>query len=85
VSGLESTDTGETSVDLIWNANTESDLAGYNIYRDGTLVNGALITTTRFQDTGLKKKTTYSYTATAVDIEGHESLPQDQALDVKTK
>ncbi len=58
---------------LNWNANTEGDVAGYNIYRSTTSgsgyiqINTELISGTSFQDTGLTPGTTYYYVITAFD------------------
>ncbi|MCX7570312.1 fibronectin type III domain-containing protein [Tumebacillus sp. DT12] len=60
-------------VDVKWDANTDSDLAGYNLYQDGVKVNGALITDAFYSVTGLTNGTTYVYTVTAVDTSGNES------------
>ncbi|HWV45562.1 MAG TPA: fibronectin type III domain-containing protein [Nitrospira sp.] len=68
-----------SSVTLTWNANTESDLAGYRVYRatsSGTY--GAPITTiqgntTSYIATGLQFGTTYFFVVTAFDIAGNES------------
>ncbi|MFQ6106193.1 MAG: choice-of-anchor V domain-containing protein [Thermoplasmata archaeon] len=67
------------TLDIQWTANTEDDLAGYDLYRsdseDGTYtkVNAALITGATFTDTGLEDSTTYWYKLKAVDDEGLES------------
>jgi len=65
---------------LTWNANTETDLAGYNIYRStqnvtGTFVkiNTALITDTTYTDIGLTNDQPYYYYITAVDDSDNES------------
>ncbi len=68
-----------SSVTLTWNANTESDLAGYRVYRatsSGTY--GAPIATiqgktTSYIATGLQLGTTYFFVVTAYDIAGNES------------
>ena len=67
------------SVTLTWNANTESDLAGYRVYRatsSGTY--GAPIATIQgntasYVATGLQSSTTYFFVVTAFDIAGNES------------
>ena len=64
---------GHTKVDLDWNDNGESDLAGYNMYRSTTQggpytkVNGSLVTVSDYADTGLTNGTTYYYVVTAED------------------
>ena len=64
---------GTKQVDLSWSANSESDLAGYNLYRNGVKVNTTPITATTYVDTGLVDGTTYSYRLSAVDTDGNES------------
>lgn len=51
---------------------------GYNVYRNGTRVNTALVAGTSYTDSGLAPATTYSWTLRAVDtngIEGATSAP----------
>jgi hypothetical protein len=68
-----------SSVTLTWNANTESDLAGYRVYRatsSGTYgVPIATIqgNTTSYIAAGLQFGTTYFFVVTAFDIAGNES------------
>jgi fibronectin type 3 domain-containing protein len=64
---------------LTWNPNTDSDLAGYRIYRataSGTY-GAALATipagTFTYQATGLAMNTTYFFVITAYDSAGNES------------
>ena len=61
-----------------WNANTESDLAGYNIYRDGKRLNQGLLKDTSYLDTNLDVGL-YGYIVKAVDKAGWESEPSDRA------
>lgn len=67
------------SVTLTWNANTESDLAGYKVYRATTSGSyGEPIATlqgniTSYVVTGLQSGTTYVFVVTAYDTAGNES------------
>jgi fibronectin type 3 domain-containing protein len=64
---------------LTWNANTESDLAGYKVYRaTAPGAYGAPIATlqgnvTGYVATGLQVGTTYYFVVTAYDNAGNES------------
>ncbi len=66
-------------VHVDWDANTEADLAGYNLYRsvDGgasSKVNESLLTGTTFIDTGVPETAQQlAYAITAVDAQGNES------------
>ena len=65
-------------VDLKWKASTSSDVAGYNVYRspDGAAwkkINASLIASTLYSDATVANGSTYYYSATAVDLHGHES------------
>jgi len=68
-----------SSVTLTWNSNTESDLAGYRVYRaTSSGAYGAPIATiqgntTSYIATGLQFGTTYYFVVTAFDIAGNES------------
>ncbi len=81
------TSTGDNFIELFWNANTEPDLAGYNVYvsssYDGRY---QLIGSTRdtyFLDNGARNGNTYYYAVTAYDYDGNESaLSMDVAYDI---
>ncbi|PJI94214.1 pectinesterase family protein [Luteimicrobium subarcticum] len=75
---------GEAKVTLSWPASTESDLAGYHVYRDGERADATLVSTPRFTDTGLVDGTSYRYTVTAVDVFGNESSRSDAVVAVPT-
>ncbi|MEW6618037.1 MAG: CARDB domain-containing protein [bacterium] len=70
--GLKATP-GNKFVYLNWTANTESDLAGYNIYRDGSKINPTIIVGTLYWDIGLTNGQEYAYRITALDKAGNES------------
>ncbi|MFH1148921.1 MAG: CARDB domain-containing protein [Actinomycetota bacterium] len=63
---------------LSWDASTESDLAGYRLYRaidpagPFTLVT-SLLASNAFEDSTLENGTVYYYRVTAVDVAGNES------------
>jgi pectate lyase len=70
---------GDGSVSLDWDDNTESDLAGYNIYRSTTSgsgyskLNGSLLNSSNYVDNDVTNGTTYYYVVTAVDTYPNES------------
>jgi formylglycine-generating enzyme required for sulfatase activity len=73
---------GDGLVELSWTANTEQDLAGYNIYRstgDYAQINTTLITTTSYTDNSVTNGTAYNYVVTALDDSGNESVRSDEA------
>ncbi|MCL5024422.1 MAG: discoidin domain-containing protein [Nitrospirae bacterium] len=69
-------DVDDGVVKLRWTSNIESDLAGYNLYRNGEatpLNGGTLITENSYTDLNVMNLTTYTYQITALDINGNES------------
>jgi len=63
---------GDGSVTLTWTANAENDIAGYNIYMNGTLI-AELVQGTTYLADGLTNGQTYSFTIAAVDLAGQIS------------
>lgn len=61
------------AVNLSWDANSDPDLLGYNVYFDGVKVNASVITSTIYQRTGLTNHQTYSVQVSAVDTSLNES------------
>lgn len=70
---------GLATVMLDWNDNSESDLAGYNIYRSTTSgsgyskLNNSLLGSSNYDDDNIPHDTTYYYVVTAVDMNSVES------------
>lgn len=62
-------------VTLSWPANTEADLAGYRLYRDGQQVVELGADQTSHIDADLLNGTSFAYTLTAFDARGNESQP----------
>ena len=92
--GLLATPDG-SDADVSWNANTEPDLAGYILFRDGRIANSDgvvvgdlgpfIIRTTTFRDVGLPDGT-FTYEVHAIDEAGNlsdASLPADVTLDTR--
>lgn len=69
---------GDTVITLSWDANTETDLSGYHVYRDGKQINNELLTGTSYTDAFLTNGKSYGYTVTAVDVHGSESQESDE-------
>lgn len=69
------------SATLTWKANSETDLAGYKVYRStisGRYEQANVVAmlrgnVTSYQSTGLQSRTTYFFVVTAFDIAGNES------------
>ena len=68
-------------LELSWSINEAPDINGYNIYRSedaakrGERLNRELLLTPAFRDMSAVPGRPYSYTVTAVDRAGNESLP----------
>jgi hypothetical protein len=74
-------------VDLIWIPDTETDLAGYNIFRhqagsEPVKINSDLVTTPAFRDTNVAPGNTYTYSVSAVDVRGNESARSQEAAEI---
>jgi fibronectin type 3 domain-containing protein len=76
------------AVELVWTANTEADLAGYNVYRlenqSAQRVNKGLVRTPIFRDTTAPPGENLVYYVTAVDLSGNESKASKKE-EVETK
>jgi hypothetical protein len=70
VTGLAATTLSLTAIRLDWNANSESDMNYYRIYRNG--IETASATENYYLDTGLTPDTTYNYQVSAVDTNSNE-------------
>jgi chitodextrinase len=71
--GLTANAASPSRIDLTWNAATDDiGVAGYRVYRDGSLLT-TLGNVTSYQNTGLSASTTYSYTIQTVDLAGNRS------------
>ena len=71
-------------IDLIWAPDTESDLAGYNVYRheqdsQPVKLNSEPVKAPTFRDTEILPGHQYSYSVSAVDVRGNESPRSEEA------
>lgn len=69
----------QADVMLTWIPNSEADIAGYILYRNGIKLNTHLLMTLAYQDQGVPDGV-YSYTLKAVDKAGWESEPSTHAV-----
>lgn len=78
--GLAATSVTASSVNLSWNASTDnaggSGIAGYDVYRNGTLVGSPAGTS--FSSTGLSASTAYNFRVRARDNAGNASAQSTQ-------
>ena len=73
---------GQNQINLSWTASTDNvGVTGYRIYRDGsaTPLDSVGGSTTTYSDTTVAPGTQYTYTVTAIDAAGNESLPSNSA------
>ena len=80
-SGLQAVFSGvgqQPFIDLIWAPDTDTDLAGYNVYRreeggEGRKINSGLVSAPALRDTNVASGHMYFYSVSAVDARGNES------------
>jgi hypothetical protein len=71
-------------IDLVWTANSEPDLVGYNVYRrengsEPVKINTELVNTPAFRDSDVLPGHRYFYSVSAVDARGNESPRSEEA------
>lgn len=65
---------GQTFIVISWTASTDNiGVTGYDIYRNGTKVNGSLVNATTYTVNGLAPGQSYSFTIIAKDAAGNSS------------
>lgn len=67
----------EGGVELSWSSNTEPDLAGYRVLRDGSPVHEGLLDPANFSDQPLAAGQTAVYRVMAVDRTGNAGVPAE--------
>jgi hypothetical protein len=86
-SGLQAVFSGvgqKPFVDLLWSPSTDSDLAGYNIYRheeggQASKLNPEPIKAPAYKDESVQPGKQYFYAVSAVDVRANESQRSDEA------
>lgn len=71
-------------IDLTWNANTDADLTGYNVFRrEGSAaparINTEPIKAPAYRDATVVSGSAYFYSIAAIDIRGNESARSEEA------
>ena len=72
------------SVDLVWAPDTDSDLAGYNVYRsqpgtEAKKLNSDPVKSPAFRDEAVLPGHEYTYVVSAIDVRGNESANSESA------
>jgi len=78
--GLRVVTSTESSITFAWNANTEEDLLGYFIYKDGKRINFYPVSETTYTVDDLILGETSRYTISAVDNAGNESAKSKEVV-----
>ena len=73
-------------IDLTWIPGSDSDLAGYNVYRreensQPVKINADLVKTPSFRDNTVQPGTRYFYSVSAVDLRNNESAKSSEATE----
>jgi hypothetical protein len=68
----------QSFIDLVWSPNSESDLAGYNVFRheegaEAVQINSQLVKTPAYRDLTVQAGRKYFYSVSAVDVRGNQS------------
>jgi len=71
-------------IDLVWTPNSEADLAGYNVYRreanaQAVKINKDVVSSPAYRDADVSAGHEYTYSVSAVDVPGNESLHSEEA------
>src|SRR5579884_815771 len=88
-SGLQAVFSGvgqKPFIDLIWAPDTDTDLAGYNVYRHESdsapeKINSELVKGPAFRDANVTAGHSYVYAVSAVDVRGNESARSGEATE----
>ena len=80
--GVATSGATASSMVIAWGA--VNGASGYNVYRNGTRVNAALVAGTSYTDSGLAAATAYSWTLRAVDANGAEGATSSPASGTTT-
>jgi len=71
----------QTTFTLRWTASTDNvGVTGYDVYKDGIKINGANITGTSYNVTGLTAATTYSFYVVAKDAAANQSAASNSLI-----
>jgi len=73
-------------IDLTWSANTDSDLAGYNVYRHeegaaAVKLNAEPLKSPAYRDATVRAGARYIYSVSALDVRGNESAHSEETTE----